>query len=89
MRDPTAEINLQWKGTDACYDFYCPCNPHEPQHRDGIFQQWFTCGERPAADGSDLDESLVYCGKTWWLPNKIIAVEVPSKGIWPKADPDA
>jgi hypothetical protein len=23
-----AEVFIQWKGTDACLDFYCPCGAH-------------------------------------------------------------
>lgn len=75
-----AEINLQWKNTDACYDFYCPCNPEEPQHWDGYFGQWFICGSEPE---EDRDPGLIYCGKTWWLPNRVEAVEVSGKGEWP------
>ena len=75
-----AEISLQWKGTDACYDLYCPCNPDEPQHWDGLFGQWFTCGSEPE---DDRDPDLTYCGKIWWLPNRIVAIEVPGRGIWP------
>jgi hypothetical protein len=77
--EKAAEINLQWKGTDACYDFYCPCGwrgPDDPRseeidtnHRDGYFQQWFTCGG---------------CHRVWWLPNKIVAVEVKKRGEWPE-----
>ena len=92
-----AYINLQWKGTDACYDFYCPCNPEEPQHVDGMFAQWFTCG-KPNGDvkvydrqgnditadsGHDLDPDLTYCGRTWWLPNRAEATEVSGPGVWP------
>jgi hypothetical protein len=62
------EVNLQWKGTDACYDFYCPCgwegsdDPSDPDlpdsHRDGMFMQEFQCGG---------------CGRWWHLPNLLIA----------------
>jgi hypothetical protein len=43
-------VNLQWKNIDACYDFYCVCNPEFPQHRDGDFQQQFTCGAGACED---------------------------------------
>ena len=61
------KVNLQWKNTDACYDFYCPCgwegaddpNDGSPDsHRDGLFKQAFQCGG---------------CGGWWHLPNKLIA----------------
>jgi hypothetical protein len=53
-----AEINLQYKNTDICYDFYCPCDPDEPQHYDGIFGGEFTCRR---------------CHKRWKLPHRIEA----------------
>lgn len=61
------EINLQWKNTDACYDFWCPCgwegaedpNSGEPDnHQDGYFKQDFQCGG---------------CGQWWHLPNRLYA----------------
>src|SRR5258708_29254678 len=60
------EINLQWKGTDACYDFYCPCGwegadnsfDGPSNHEDGLFKQEFQCGG---------------CGRWWHLPNRMIA----------------
>lgn len=68
-----AEINLQWKGTDACYDFYCPCGMDDDDlglgnHCDGLFQQWFACSG---------------CGRVWCLPNRIAAVEVSAVGVFP------
>lgn len=81
---PPAEISLQWKGTEACYDFYCPCSPNEPQHRDGFFQQWFTCGESQPERDNYPDGDVSYCGRTWWLPNRVEAVEVKGKGVWPE-----
>ena len=60
-------INLQWKGTDACYDFYCPCGwqgSEDPtsdapnNHVDGFFAQEFQCGG---------------CGRWWHLSNTVIA----------------
>ena len=66
------EINLQWKGTDACYDFYCSCNPEEPQHFDGEFGDLFTCGNPSVvADDEEAGESRTYCAKTWRLPHTI------------------
>ena len=62
------EVNIQWKGTDACFDFYCPCgwegNPDPADqdapdnHRDGYFQQQFQCGG---------------CGRWWHLSNRAFA----------------
>jgi hypothetical protein len=61
------EVNLQWKGTDACYDFYCPCGwegaddavyPYAP-HWDGYSGVQFQCGG---------------CGQWWHLPHKLIAL---------------
>jgi hypothetical protein len=68
-------INLQWKGTDACYDFYCPCGgtsaATDPDsidrplveeghgHEDGFFKQEFQCAA---------------CGEWWHLPNRLYAM---------------
>jgi hypothetical protein len=35
-------VFLQWKGTDACLDFYCTCG--EQWHFDGYFAKELTCG---------------------------------------------
>jgi hypothetical protein len=32
---------LQWKNTDACFDFYCECGGHS--HYDGFFAYYATC----------------------------------------------
>lgn len=32
---------LQWKGTDACFDFYCVCGKHV--HCDGYFANYVEC----------------------------------------------
>ena len=34
---------LQWKGTDACLDFYCECGEHT--HFDGMFAYHLQCGK--------------------------------------------
>jgi hypothetical protein len=52
-----AQINLQWKNTDVCYDAYCTCNA-EPIHREGFFEQSFQCPN---------------CGKWWHLSNTLNA----------------
>lgn len=36
-----AEVFLQWKGTDACFDFHCPCG--ESQHIDAEFAYYVRC----------------------------------------------
>jgi hypothetical protein len=66
-------VNLQWKGTEACFDFYCPCGkstdkgwPEDEErgviqghgHRDGFFQQEWQCEA---------------CGRWWHLPNRLFA----------------
>ena len=68
------KVNLQWKGIDACYDFYCPCNPEFPQHKDGIFAQEFTCGV-PQDDDELTPEwrAVKFCGRTWHLANRAFA----------------
>lgn len=41
-----AEIFIQWKGTDVCLDFYCPCLPEEerqPVHIHGEFAYFIKC----------------------------------------------
>jgi hypothetical protein len=35
-------VFLQWKGTDACLDFYCACG--RQWHFDGYFAKELTCG---------------------------------------------
>jgi hypothetical protein len=75
-----AEVFLQWKGTDACYDFYCPCSPDEPQHWDGYFGGEFTCGKSsPARDESEGREPA-WCGKRWRLPWSLTAAEIEDPG---------
>jgi len=32
---------IQWKGTDLCMDFYCPCGTHS--HFDGMFCYYLAC----------------------------------------------
>ena len=86
MSEPaSATVNLQWKGIDACYDFYCSCNPHVNQHRDGGFQQWFTCGKAQPEQENWPDRGVTYCGKSWWIPNHMDAVEVSAEGEWPSS----
>ena len=36
-----AEMFIQWKGTDVCVDFYCPCG--EMGHFDGMFAYYLRC----------------------------------------------
>lgn len=33
---------IQWKGTELCMDFYCPCGHHS--HFDGLFAHFIKCG---------------------------------------------
>lgn len=37
-----AEMFIQWKGTDVCMDFYCPCGHH--MHIDADFVYFVKCG---------------------------------------------
>lgn len=43
QRNPDEEpsIYVQWKGTDVCLDFYCPCG--EQSHYDGYFAYAIEC----------------------------------------------
>lgn len=34
---------IQWKGTDVCMDFHCPCDPDKPLHYDGGFAYVVEC----------------------------------------------
>jgi hypothetical protein len=43
MAEPTAEAFIQWKGTDACFDFTCQCG--EGQHIDEKFAYYVRCPE--------------------------------------------
>lgn len=36
-----ADMFIQWKGTDVCLDFRCPCGTHS--HFDGYFAYFVTC----------------------------------------------
>lgn len=38
---PKPEVFLQWKGTDACFDFNCRCGAHS--HFDGDFAYFVKC----------------------------------------------
>lgn len=38
-----ARMFIQWKGTDVCLDFYCPCGTHG--HFDGYFAYAVRCPE--------------------------------------------
>lgn len=39
----TAEVFIQWKGTDVCFDFTCPCG--SDGHFDGFFAYFVKCRE--------------------------------------------
>jgi hypothetical protein len=44
ISDPKSETDrvfIQWKGTDACFDFYCECGEH--CHFDGFFAYVVQC----------------------------------------------
>lgn len=41
-----AEVHIQWKGTDVCLDFHCPCRPANEMfssHLDGMFAYYVRC----------------------------------------------
>lgn len=55
-------INIQYKGTEICLDFYCPAAGCDGEgHYDGFFGQVLTCP---------------VCRRLWQLPNSIPVVEV-------------
>jgi hypothetical protein len=42
-----ATMFIQWKGTNVCLDFHCPCQPEEDTyaaHFDGYFAHYLQCG---------------------------------------------
>jgi hypothetical protein len=39
--DSDASMFIQWKGTELCVDFYCPCGHHG--HYDGGFAYFLLC----------------------------------------------
>jgi hypothetical protein len=39
--DPSPHAFIQWKGTDVCLDFYCPCG--QQSHYDGDFAYAVQC----------------------------------------------
>lgn len=41
--DSDASVFIQWKGTDVCMDFHCPCGAD--CHIDGAFTYSVRCGE--------------------------------------------
>ena len=41
--DPPAEAFIQWKGTDVCFDFWCPCGGGG--HFDGYFAYTVKCSD--------------------------------------------
>jgi hypothetical protein len=75
-------INLQWKGTDACYDLYCECSPEMNQHFCGFFGDTFICGQPNGGHGDPEEwdnyppDGPAYCGKKWRIPHEIIALEI-------------
>ena len=36
-----ADMHIQWKGTNVCLDFYCPCGHYG--HLDGYFAYFIQC----------------------------------------------
>ena len=70
------EVNLQWKGTDACYDFFCPCggtaDETDPASLSGEPLVEEGCGHE---DGYFKQEfRCAACGRWWHLPNKLVAM---------------
>lgn len=47
-----ARANVQWKGTDACMDVYCPCG--RQSHFDGLFAYFVRCACGKVWQGADL-----------------------------------
>lgn len=44
MKGKNAEVFIQYKGTDICLDFHCPCNDSGiPLHFDGYFAYALKC----------------------------------------------
>ena len=41
--DPDIYAFIQWKGTDACFDFHCECGEHN--HFDGYFAYVVKCAK--------------------------------------------
>lgn len=44
----SADINIQWKGTDVCLDFHCSCQRDKQAysaHFDGYFADHLECSE--------------------------------------------
>lgn len=61
-----AEMFIQWKGTDVCLDFHCPCQPVEAafsSHFDGYGAYYVRCTE---------------CGAVYELGTQVLARRVDS-----------
>lgn len=55
-----AEIFIQWKGSNICLDFHCPCQPKDAaysSHYDGDFAYAVKCPK---------------CGAIWQLGTQVI-----------------
>ncbi len=71
-RDGEPNVFVQWKGTDACLDFYCSCG--EQGHFDGYFAYALRCG----------DCGAVWAMPTTVQPRRLTDDELAS---WPSAAP--
>lgn len=73
-----ANVYIQWKGTDACLDFYCDCDPSEPAHLHGDFVYSVKCPQ---------------CGKIYTLPDMLTLTDVQAVPVkdrhWSANDKDA
>lgn len=70
--DGKANVFVQWKGTDACFDFGCECGANG--HFDGFFAYSLRCGACGA----------VYAMPSTVYPRRLTDDEVAS---WPSAGP--
>ena len=70
------EVNMQWKNTDACFDFYCPCGGTSTI----VDENLGAVEGMTVEDGhGHIDEPYTQewqcdaCGRWWHLPNRLFA----------------
>jgi hypothetical protein len=69
-----AQMFIQWKGTDVCLDFHCPCRPDTDAfsaHFDGDFAYFVECP---------------YCGAVYEMGTQVIARKLAA-GEQPPMEP--
>jgi len=69
IQKPPAQAGIQWKGTDVCFDFVCPCGG------DGHFDGYFASVIRCVACGQEYEMPVVLYPRAIEARNPSCAVE--------------